>query len=159
MLKQRIVKEIQKDAAQFLTDQFNDGGVFEYSIARNGLDDLPIIMCVTDDGDQFSLSVTIWDYVIDSFSKTTYNVRGVQNEDESLSWEFESADYDAYTDARDASYFLPEIIVGTALGELEEIVSRISACRDSREYAWFFPCGLKPALNHASMMMFASNQN
>ena len=157
MLKQRIIEEIRKDAARFITEQFSDGGVFEYSIYASELNELPIIIRVTD-GEQFSLSVTIWDYVVDSFSKTTHTANGVQNEDGSLSWKLDSSYYDAYTDAQDADRFLPEIIIGKALGDLKEIVARIESRRDAKEYAWFFPLGLKQALNH-SIMMSASNQD
>ena len=76
-----------------------------------------------------------------------------------LLWAFDVSAYDAYTDVQDADRFLPEIIIGEALEEWEEIVASIAARGDSREYAWLFPCGLKPALNHAGMMMFASNQS
>lgn len=158
VMKQRIVEEIRKDAARFITEQFSDGGVFEYSIYASESSVLPIIIRVTD-GEQFSLSVTIWDYVVDSFSKITYTANGVQNEDGSLSWKLDSSYYDSYTDAQDADRFLPEIIIGKALGGWKEIVSSITARGDYREYAWFFPLGLKPALNHAGMTMSVSNQN
>lgn len=158
-LKQRTIEAIREAPARFLYGQFREYGAFEHSIfARNGLNELPIIMRVID-GDQFSLLVTIWDYVVDSFSKTTYKAHGILNENGMLLWEFDVSAYDAYTDVQDADRFLPEIIIGEALEEWEEIAASIAARGDSREYAWLFPCGLKPALNHAGMTMFASNRD
>lgn len=158
-LKQRTIEAIREAPARFLYGQFREYGAFEHSIfARNGLNELPIIMHVID-GDQFSLLVTIWDYVVDSFSKTTYKAHGIPNENGQLLWALDVSAYDAYTDVQDADRFLPEIIIGEALEEWEEIVNSIAARGDSREYAWFFPCGLKPALNHSGMMMFASNRD
>lgn len=158
-LKQRTIEAIREAPARFLYGQFREYGAFEHSIfARNGLNELPIIMHVID-GDQFSLLVTIWDYVVDSFSKTTYKAHGIPNENGMLLWALDVSAYDAYSDVQDADRFLPEIIIGEALEEWEEIAASIAARGDSREYAWLFPCGLKPALNHAGMTMFASNRD
>ena len=148
-VKRRTVEVIREAPARFLYGQFREYGAFEHSIfARNGLNELPIIMRVID-GDQFSLLVTIWDYVVDSF-KTTYKAHGIPNENGMLLWALDVYAYDAYSDVQDADRFLPEIIIGEALEEWEEIVNSIAAHGDSREYAWLFPCGLKPALNLAS---------
>lgn len=151
-LKERTVEEIRKDPVGFLYEQFKRDGAFENSIvAGSDIDELPIIMRVID-SEQFLLTVTGWDYIADCFSKTMCVAHGTQSEDGSLQWEFDFSDYNVYDDAQEADRFLPEIIIGKALEEFGETAARIAAREGSRESAWLFPRGLKPALKYSVMM-------
>lgn len=159
-LKRNIIETARRDPFGFLYTKLMEKGVYYGHASAPSLDYRPTIMHVVDDGDHISLTVAVWgEGECLTCEKTTYKAHSMPNENGMLIWALDVSAYDAYSDVQDADRFLPEIIIGEALEEWEEIAASIAARGDSREYAWLFPCGLKPALNHAGMTMFASNQN
>lgn len=151
-LKRDTIEQIRQNPVSFLYAMFGLGGVFFDGPVTAPLSQYrTAIAHVADDGEHISLSVTVWaEGKAITFDKAAYKAHGILNENGMLLWALDVSAYDAYSDVQDADRFLPEIIIGEALEEWEEIAASIAARGDSREYAWLFPCGLKPALNYAA---------
>ena len=161
-LKRDTIEQIRQNPVSFLYAMFGLGGVFFDGPVTAPLPQYrTAIAHVADDGEHISLSVTVWaEGKAITFDKATYKAHSVPSENGQLLWESDGTTYEYGDDYEycEAERFMDKLIFGVAFSEWENLVGDIAARGDSKECAWLFPCGLKPALNHAGMMMFASNR-
>lgn len=160
--KQQLMEDIANDPARFLIEQFQEGSVFygeEWGLDVYDLEDLPVIMRL-ENADNIYLTVTSWWLGDPYYKKLEYQAH--TREDGGwlpLPWVRSCVTHEECQLFRGKWWELELAAVGIAADEWREITTDILRHNPSAVYAWFFPCGLKLAMQRDGMFMHVNNQD
>lgn len=160
--KQHLMEDIANDPARFLIEQFQEGSVFygeEWGLDVYDLEDLPVIMRL-ENADNIYLTVTSWWLGDPYYRKLEYQAH--TREDGGwfpLPWVRSCVTHEECQLFSGEWWELEQAAVGIAANEWREITVDILRRNPNAVYAWFFPCGLKPAMRRDGMFMHVNNQD
>lgn len=161
-LAEKLVSEIQKNPATFVAEQFKESGVFHseaYGLDVCDLEDSPVIMRLTV-GNNIYLNVTSWKLEDPYFKRIEYSAHAkISGSGECPEWVRDYIEHEGFRLFHGSWWGLERAIVGVAADEWREITVDITRCTPTPKYAWFFPCGLKPAMRRDGMFMHVNNQS
>ena len=159
--KQELMNTIIKNPAEYVLNQFVEGSVFHgeaYGLEIYDLEDLPVIMRL-ENADDIYLTVTSWWLGDPYYKKIEYQAH--TREDGGwlpLPWVRSCVTHEECRLFRGEWWELEQAIVGVAASEWREITVDILRHNPSAVYAWFFPCGLKPAMRRDGMALHVNNR-
>lgn len=160
--KQELVDTILSEPATFVAEHFKEGGVFHseaYGLDLADLEGLPVIMRLTV-GNEIYLNVVSWWLGDTCYRRLEYQAHAKNpDSEEPLAWVRDYVKHEEYQMFWGECWELEQAAVGVATYEWREItVDNMRYTPDGR-YAWFFPCGLKPAMRRDGMSMHVNNQD
>lgn len=160
--KERLIESILEAPADFLVEQFQEGGVFHgeaYGFDASDLESLPAIARPTVRDSSYLLEVVSWWLGDTCYRKIEYCADAKAPEGGELSeWRRCYVYYDEMQLFQGEWWELEQAAVGIAANEWREITVDIRRYNPNAVYAWFFPCGLKPAMRRDSMFIHANNR-
>lgn len=160
--KQEAIKEILENPARFVMEHFKEGDVFPsgaYDLDASALEDLPVIMRLTADNNTYVLKVASWWLRDPYYREIEYCVYAKKRKaGEPLEWEHACHAYDEVQLFRGNWSELEQAVVGMSANKWREITVDNMRCTPDGRYAWFFPCGLKPAMRRDGMSMHVNNR-
>lgn len=161
-LAEKLVSEIQKNPATFVAEQFKEGGVFHgepYGFDASDLENLPVIVRLTVRDSSYLLKVVSWWLGDTCYRKIEYCSDAKAPEGvEPLEWRRCYVYYDEIQLFQGEWWELEQAAVGMAANEWREITVDNTRCTPDGRYAWFFPCGLKPAMRRDGMALHVNNR-
>ena len=159
--KQHLMEDIVKEPARFLMEQFDEGNIFydkEWRLNAYTLEDLPVIMRL-ENADDIYLTATTWWLGDTCYRRIEQQAHTHENEGWlPLPLTHSYSEYEAIQLFRGEWWELEQAAVGVAANEWREITVDIKCRRPTAVYAWFFPCGLKPAMRRDGMSMHVNNR-
>lgn len=160
--KQETIKEILENPAGFLMDQFKEGGVFHgeaYGFDASDLENLPVIVRLTVRDSSYLLKVVSWWLGDTCYRKIEYCSDAKAPEGgEPSEWRRCYVYHDEIQLFHGEWWELEQAAVGMATNEWREITVDNTRYTPDGRYAWFFPCGLKPAMRREGMALHVNNR-
>lgn len=159
--KQELMNTIIKNPAEYVLNQFTEGSVFHGEaggLETYDLEDLPVTVRL-ENADNIYLTVTSWQLSCHHYRKLEYQARtGEDGARLPLPWGRTYVLHKESPRFYGESWELEQAIVGVAASEWREITVDILRHNPSAVYAWFFPCGLKPAMRRDGMALHVNNR-